>query len=350
MKRILPLVLIIVLANAEEATPPPAPAAGDGTAPQSEVESPRPQRRAGTRVARVAGAAPEWDGRVRVGTGWDSNALLDSDPDTVQADTAVHSAEAGLGWRPIADERDYLKATASLGHDVRPHLADLDTTRLALGLAGARQAEDLTWGGSINAARYWLDGDGAAAELRGGVSANWLRGDSADLVAVELAAIHFDAVGDRPEGAAALGSLGEADDRSGTLAALAWRHWWQLGGGGRVEAGVRAGRFAANAEVENYSLLQPWLALRLRPEGWDVNARLGLEGRAYGGERTAGGGAENAALAGLTVAADRRVPGVAGLWAGAFAGVSARDSNYQDRDYERWQAGLRLTWTFSDEE
>jgi hypothetical protein len=307
-----------------------------------------PRARTGGRVARIAGAAPTWDGRLRLGAGWDSNALLDSDPDTVQSETSVYSGEAAFGWRPVADQTDYVKLTATLGQEQRPLLDNLDTTRLALSAAGASQGETLTTGGSLSAARYWLEDEGAAAELRGGASLGWLRQDSADLLALELAAIHFDTGIDRPEGAEALTDLGDADDRSGVLVAGSWRHWWQLGGGSRLEAGVRAGVFSANSEVESYQLAQPFIAVRLRPDGWDINARAAVEGRGYDGSRVAGQDDETAVIGTLSASADRKL--AANLWAGATAGLSARDSSLSDRDYERWQVGARLTWTFAAEE
>jgi hypothetical protein len=346
------------------AAQPAAPPAADGQQPAADGQQPATtgqqpatttgqqpaasSQRRGVRVARVAAPAPTWDGRLRVGAGYDSNALLDSDPDTAQSATSVYNGEGQFGWRPVADDTDFVKATATIGYDRRPQLEELDTAKLALGVSGASQGESLTTGGSLSAARYWLDGDGAAAELRGGGSLGWLRQDSADLLALELALIHFNEEADRPQGADGLFEIGDADDRSGTLAAGAWRHWWQLGGGSRIEVAARAGRFFANSEVENYSLVQPWLALRLRPDGWEIQARASLEGRTYDGERVAGDGAEDAIIGLLSASADRRLGG--GLWLGGYVGLGSRDSTYDDRDYERWQAGARLTWTFAAEE
>jgi hypothetical protein len=329
------LLLLIAVGTAAEADPATAPPQPAARAPAiAEPQPAPPTRRAGVRVARVAGPAPTWDGRLRLGAGYDSNALLDSDPDTAQAATSVYNGEGQVGWRPVADDQDFVKATATIGYDRRPQLEEMDTSKLALGVSGASQGDGLT--------------DGAAAELRGGASLGWLRQDSADLLALELALIHFNEATDRPEGADGLFEIGDADDRSGSLAAGAWRHWWQLGGGSRVEVAARAGRFFANSESENYSLVQPWLALRLRPEGWEVQARAALEARTYDGERSAGNGSEDALIAQLSASADRRLGH--GLWLGAYVGLAARDSNYDDRDYERWQAGARLTWTFAAEE
>ena len=332
MKRTAPLLLLVALGIAAEGAPATPPAE-------------QPLRRAGARVARVTSDVPTWDGRVRLGAGWDSNALLDSDPDTVQTKTALYSAESQLGWRPIADDRNFVKATGTVAFDRRPQLERLDSGRLALGVSGARQGEVVTTGGSLSAARYWLDGDGAAAEVRGGASLAWLRQDSVDLLALEAAVIHFDVASDRPEAARALGELGRADDRSGAMAAGAWRHWWQLGGGSRLEAAVRGGRFFANDTIECYELVQPWLALRLRSKGWDVQARAAMEGRLYDAERVDGSGKETSVLSTMTVSADRLLR--RNLWAGAYVGASARDSDYDSRDYERWQIGARLTWTFA---
>ena len=321
------LLLLISLGVAAEGGPVPVPTPGDmAQEARDPIGAQATTRRTGVRVAQVAGRAPTWDGRLRLGAGWDSNALLESDPDTAQSSTADYATEAGLGWRPVADERNFVKATGLIAYNHRPHLEDLDTSKLALGVSGAHQGEVVTTGGSLSAARYWLDGDGAAAELRGGGSLAWLRKDSADLLALEIALIHFNESADMPEGAKGLFELGDADDRSGTLAAGAWRHWWQLGGGNRIEVAARAGHYFANSESENYSLVQPWLALRLRPERWEVLAKAAIEGRSYDSERVVGDGSEQAVLATLTGSADRRLG--YGLWAGAYAGLSTRSSNY----------------------
>ncbi len=345
MNRPTALLLLIAIGCAAEGEPITAPVQ---QTPDAVPASTAPARRAGVRVATVADAAPTWDGRFRLGAGWDSNALLENDPDTAQSSTAVYSGEGTVGWRPVADERNFVKATGTIAYDRRPGLEELDTSKIALGVAGAHQGDTLTTGGSLSAARYWLDGDGAAAELRGGASLGWLRQGSADLLALELALLHFDESGSLPTGAEGLFQLGDADARSGTLVAAAWRHWWQLGGGSRIEAAARTGRFFANTETESYALVQPWLALRMRPTNWDVQARAAIEGRTHDGERVAGDGNETLLLATLTASADRRLGH--GLWAGAYAGLSARDSTYDDSDYERWQLGAHLTWTFAAEE
>lgn len=335
-------------APAVEAAPAAAaePAATPAAAPfPSDVGAGR--HRAGVRVAKVANQQPTWDGRVRLGAGWDSNALLDSDPDTVQSATADYNGEAAVGWRPVANERDYVKATGSIGYNRRPHLDELDTSRLALGVSGAHQGETLTTGGSLSAARYWLDGEGAAAEIRGGASLGWLRSGSADLVAIELAALHFDEGTDRPEGAEGLFDIGDADDRSGGLVSFAYRHWWQLGST-KVEAGVRAGEYFANSDSETYLLAQPWVAARLRQDVWEIQGKASIEQRSYEEAAAAGLDAEDATIGTLSASADYRLGG--GCWAGLFGSLSSRASNIDERDYDRWQAGARFTYTIASEE
>lgn len=339
--------LALAAASACAAEPPLTPPPAAASAQDAAAPPPPAGGRAGVRVARVAGA-PVVDGRLRGSAGWDSNALLDSDPDRASAATAVHSGEAAIGWRPVADERDYLKLTLTAAYDRRPQLVGLDTAKLALAAAAARQGGVLTGGGSLTAARYLLDGDGAVVELRGGGSLGRLRADSADLFSAEVALLHFDRAGDRPQGADSLFRAGEADARSGLLGALGWRHWWLPGSGGRIEAGLRAGGYAAEGDAESYLLLQPFAALRWRPEGWEVQGRAAVEGRSYAEGRTPGGTAEESATAILTASADRRL--ATGLWGGAYLGASARGSSLDDRDYRRWQAGLRLTWTLSAED
>ena len=168
------------------------------------------------------------------------------------------------------------------------------------------------------------------------------------MLALELALIHFNEANDDLQGVEGLFNLGHADDRSGTLTALAWRHWWRLGDGSRIEGAVRSGRFFANSEIENYALIQPWVAVRFKPEGWDLQAKASVEGRVYDAERTPGDGAENTIIGALSASADRRLGH--SLWLGAYAALSARDSTYDERDYERWQVGARLTWTIASEE
>lgn len=361
--RILPTVLAIACAAAEEAVPAPAPApapAAPAVAPAAAAQAaatpppaptsapPAPHSARGVRVARVAGAAPEWDGYVRESAAWDSNALLDNDPDRSSAATAVYSTEAGVGWRPVASESDYLKAAFTAGHDIRPHLVDSDTTRLGLSASYAHQAGGTTLGASLGLTRYWLDGKGAAAELRGGLIYGWLHQASADLASLEIGALHFDDAGDRPDRVESLASLGSADDRSGALAALGYRHWWLVNGQGlRVEAGARAGRYFADSDIETYDLVQPFVGARWRPSAWEFQARAGLELRSYAGA-AAGSSDERSSTGTINASADRRLGG--GLAAGVFAAASARDSSLDGRDYERWQAGLRLTWSYSPEE
>lgn len=337
-----------VEAAPEPAPVEPAPEPAPVVTPPVVAPAAPASRRAGVRVARVADAAPIWDGRVRLGAGWDSNALLDSDPDTVQSATADYNGEAAIGWRPVANESDYIKATGSVSYDRRPQLDELDTTRLALGVSGAHQGDSLTMGGSLSTARYWLDGDGAAAELRGGASLAWLRSTSADLIAIEAAAIHFDLATDRPQGANGLLELGDADDRSGVLLALAYRHWWQLGDGNRIEAGIRGGDYLAGSDIETYALIQPWVAARWRQKAWEVQAKASIERRAYDGEPTPGEDSETATIGTITASADYRLAG--GCWAGVYGGAGKRASSVDDRDYDRWQAGLRFTYTFAAEE
>lgn len=299
----------------------------------------------GARVARVSGAAPEWDILVRQSASWDSNALLESSPDTVASASAVYSTDATLGWRPLANERNFFKTSLSAGFDRRPQLIDMDSSHLGLSAAYAHQGEVYTSGASMSVSRYWLDGKGAAAELRGGYSLGKVRTDSVDLASLELGAIHFDSALDQPDRLPALTNLGSADDRSGVLTALGYRHWWVLPQQSRIEIGVRGGRFFANSETETYNLLQPFAACRFKEQAWNLMARATLETRVYEGAATAGSANEHSNTATLSTAADRRIG--RGFSLGGFATAAVRASSLDDRDYWRWQAGLRLIWAYT---
>ena len=71
--------------------------------------------------------------------------------------------------------------------------------------------------------------------------------------------------------------------------------------------------------------------------------------RAYAGSVPGHDPERSTTLSGL-LTADRRIARVRGLSGGAFAAAATRDSSLPDRGYDRWQAGLRLSWTYSPEE
>jgi hypothetical protein len=141
--------------------------------------------------------------------------------------------------------------------------------------------------------------------------------------------------------------IGDADDRSGGLVSFAYRHWWQLGST-KIEAGVRAGEFFANSDSETYMLAQPWVAARLRQDVWEIQGKASVEQRSYEEAAAAGSEAEDATIGTLSASADYRVGG--GCWAGLFGSISSRASNIDERDYDRWQAGARFTYTIASEE
>lgn len=295
--------------------------------------------RAGVRSVRDT--VPPVAAQARFSAGWDSNALLDHDPDRAHAETAVYGSEASVSWRPVRDGGDLLQLQALAGYDRRPHLEDFDTTRLSLGAVGASQRGELTLGASLMATRLWQAEEGAAAELRGGLSAMRLDPADIDILALELAYLHIDAVGDRPEQLSAVSALGDPDPRSGLLTAIAWRHWWRWETQ-RIEGALRLGRYNARAEDESYATAQPWAQWRWRPEGWDASVRTAFDARQYASEASPATDAEQSLTWSTTVSFDRYL--AAGLWLGATAGWSQRWSDAAGREYERWQAGLRLTW------
>ncbi|MCS6971187.1 MAG: hypothetical protein RMM29_09485 [Planctomycetota bacterium] len=312
--------------------------AGESAAPPVSGEG---GLRAGVRTARDT--VPSLAAMVRLGASWDSNALLDHDPDRSHAATAVYASEAALTWRPWRDAQQLLQLQAQVGYDRRPHLEDLDTLRCSVSAVGAQQVEQVTLGAALSATRLWQSEEGAAAELRGGGSVAWMRLDHVDIFALELALLHIDAINDRPDQLSAVTSYGDPDPRSGLLTAAVWRHWWRWDRH-RLEGALRLGRYNARAEDESYVTAQPWAALRLRPEEWEIGLRVALDARQYASEPAPATDSEQSLTFSSSVSVDRHL--AAGLWLGGLAAWSNRWSDVAGREYERWQAGVRLTWNF----
>jgi hypothetical protein len=302
--------------------------------------------RAGTRVSTVADTVPPWDVTMHLGAGYDSNALQLDDRSQQETSTAVYSTDATVGWRPLVGERDVLRLTGTVGYDRRPQLDDLDTTRAGIGVATAKEFAALVGGASLNLQRYWVGGKGVATEVRSGVGVGWLRQGSADLLALEAAVVPIDTLGDGPAGLAALIELNGRDESSGLLGAANYRHWWMLEAW-RIEAGLRGGRFLAEVGEETYNVVQPWIALRWRTATWMADARLATDWRAYDAARTVLGSPESnhTTIAGLSL--DRSLGH--DLWLGTVLGAGVRSSDAVDRDYQRWLAALRLTWSHRGE-
>jgi hypothetical protein len=309
--------------------------------PPAETSSPR--TRAGTRVARVEDTIPRWDALVRLGAGYDSNALQLDDRSVADGSTPVIGSEATVGWRAHADEEAVVRLTGTVAYDHRPQLEDLDSARLGVGLTGTRQLSGMVGGGSLNLQRYWIDGKGAAFELRTGLGLGWLRQDAADLLALEAALLPFDSIGDGPSGLGALAGLDGRDDHSGFLGAASWRHWWMLSAW-RIEGGLRGGLFEAQIAEESYLFAAPWAALRWRTPAWQADSKLSWDGRRYDGEWNAGEGAERSQTLQWSANLDRQV--VDQWWLGVVGGAGMRASSSVDRDYQRWLVGLRVTWNF----
>jgi hypothetical protein len=333
----LPLLSLLVLTGVLGASEPAA-------VPPATGETSGPRTRAGTRVARVEDTIPPWDAQLRVGAGYDSNALQLDDRSIADTATPVIGSEATVGWRAHADEDAVVRLTGTIAYEHRPQLEDLDSARLGVGLTGTRQFSGMVGGGSLNLQRYWIDGKGAAFELRTGLGLGWLRQDAADLLALEAAVLPFDSIGDGPGGLGALAGLDGRDDSSGVLGAASWRHWWMLAAW-RLEGGLRGGLFNAQIDEESYRFVAPWAGLRWRTPDWQADSKLSWDVRRYVGAWNADEGAERAQILQWSANLDRKLAGR--WWVGVVGGAGLRASTSIDRDYQRWLAGLRLTWNFN---
>lgn len=274
--------------------------------------------------------------RALVAGGWDTNALQLEGPNQQVSDLggAAASASALVAWRPLRDLDRSLTVAPVAGADWYADQELARQVRVGAVATGALRLGAWLPTASLGAHRFWLDGEEAADVYTGALGWNRPAAGWAALPALEVT--HYD--------------YARLEDASGTLAGLHYRHWLlPVAGdaGRRLELGARAGRYLAGADYEQYIAAEltagaqwTWGAPR-SAGGWELAADAGYEWRRYD-ERVPGAEAEQTDhVIGAGASLDRWFN--RWLAAGAYIRGSLRESSYEWRDYDRLQAGLRLS-------
>jgi hypothetical protein len=340
------LACLAAVAIAEE-TPAPAavtPAADGSATIARETATPPATSGPASATASPANAASgparsAVGGRLVLAGGYDSNALLldDTNPVVSDLDGAALSAGGMLSWRPLRGNDTIATIAASAEHDSHPDQDEGDQLRAGVLGTYARRLGRWLPGATLGAHRYWLDGEAAATAVAASLSANRPSSGWAALPALEYTHVDYD----------------DLANVSGDLIALHYRHWLLPVPGDakrRLEAGLRIGAYAADADFESYTTVKPTLGVRwhLGPSraagGWDLAASAAYENRTYAEPVPGTGDEEVDHFLSLGGEADRWL--TAWLAVGAYARAANRASNYLGRDYDRVQVGLRLTAAF----
>lgn len=342
------LILMAVALGAEETPPaptpavtaseaPPAPSAG-GTDPKAGDVAPAPRDVTGFTGRRSADERAFF-GSVSLGGGYDSNALLleEANDPIDRLSGSSFSGTLTAGWRALRSNDHHLTVAGTIQHEQFPDQEQADLWRY-----GGLVTYGTVWGPFIPGAtagvnRYILDGEGTATSYAGSLSLNRATRSWASLPAIEVLHLDYD----------------EFTTATGTLIAGYYRHWFMLEPGNprrRIELGLRAGTYTADAETESYLTIRPtatilWRIGSPRSTGcWELAARAGYEYRAY--DEIAGGQSEEEVshAIGAGIDADRWFN--RWLSAGGYLRGSLRESNIPSRDYDRGQIGLRLTASY----
>lgn len=323
------LTLAAGLAIAEDAPlPPPSPA--PTPAPSPEVTTPEP-------AARQRPSA--FGGRVVLGAGYDSNALLldEANEFITSLDGATMSGSLLLRYRILRENDHRLEIGATADYD---HYTDQDeATQLRLGLTGTWAKRVGRWlpGASLGGYRYTIDGEAAATVITGSLSANRPAPTWAALPSLDIVMIDYD----------------DLDIADGTQIALNYRHWFILRPGrpaSRLEASLKVGTYRAEEDFESYLLIRPGVELRWQDDGggelaqWAFVGRAWYEYRSYDEAVPLATEEETAHRASIGGEADRRL--TPWLTGGGYLAFTARRANVDSREYDRIQVGLRLGATF----
>jgi len=344
-RRLAPSLIALLLplslrAAVEDGAPPPLPQS-EGVAP---VEAPAADPVAPARRARRAGVVRDdapgpFGASIALSGGYDSNIVLLDDEAIATLDTEEDGAAIGIDvkgvWRAVNRPDARLNVTLDGELDEYPDQDDRQLARFGVIVSGLTKWNG-GWspGGSIGAHRYLLDGEDAADVFTATATCSRISADWVAIPAVEVYAIEYD----------------ELDEASGVLAAARYRHWFLLQPNDsrkRIEAGLRAGAYEADSDAWSYVTVRPELGVSYRigakPQlgTWDLNLRGHLDWREYGDGEVAGDeiGTELLTNIGADVA----------YWTcrwsalGLYVEYTVRDSDRVDRDYDRWQAGGRIS-------
>lgn len=279
---------------------------------------------------------PRWAGRLVLGAGYDSNALLLEDVNAVVTDLggATLWADAQVRLRILNDRDHRLEVALSAEYDWSTN-DEARQMRIGGNAIWARRVGAWLPGAAIGAYQYSIDNEKAASVISGSFSMNRPAPTWAALPSIEVLVIDYP----------------DAEPASATQVALNYRHWFIPQASNprtRWEAGLRIGTNQAEADYESYLTIKPSVTYRLHPTGseelerWDFASTLGFEYRAYDEGTTTKAERNSSGL--LSIEGDRRLN--SWLSTGAFVALSGRDSNIDTRDYNRFQIGLRASAAF----
>lgn len=317
-------------APAADAAPPDV---GEAV-PEPVVADPQPAEAVRTAAPATTGQRPRFGAEITLAGGYDSNALLlnDLNPVVTDLDGPALWADLALRWRIISERDHRLEATARLAYDGYDN-DEAQQMHYGANLVWAKRYGRWLPGAAAGGYRYNLDGEAVATVGTATLSANRAATTWAALPMIEVLWIDYD----------------DYDIASGLLVAAHYQHWFLLRPQDprcRVEAGLRAGQYAAQEDFESFLTVRPVLTLRWHPAGtgeagkWDFAASLSADLRSYDEPVPIATDEETSTTLGLRVEGDRRL--LPWLRGGVFAGYAQRDSNFASRDYDRFQIGLRL--------
>lgn len=278
-------------------------------------------------------------GRVVLGAGYDSNALLldETNEFVTSLDGATFSGALLLRYRFLRTNDHRLEVGASADYD---HYVDQDdATQFRLGVAGTWAKRVGQWlpGASVGGYRYTIDGEAAASVLTGSFSWNRPTPTWAALPSIDILRIDYD----------------DLDAADGMLLALNYRHWFILRPGkpaSRVEASLKIGTYQADEDFESYMMLRPGVEWRWQDDRggelsqWSFVGRAWYEYRSYDEPVPLASEEETAHRISIGGEADRRL--TPWLTGGGYIAATTRRANIAAREYDRFQVGLRLGASF----
>ncbi len=335
------LTLTASVLAAEDVQPPPQPMPVTQTEAQTAAQ-PTAADSTSAPPARSSSAATNrspFSGRLVLGAGYDSNALLLDDTNQFVTDLGgpALSASALLRYRILRENDHRLEIGAIFDCDYYSDQESARQTRLGLVGTWAKRVGQWLPGASLGAYRYIVDGDAVATAISGSLSWNRPTPTWAALPSIDILRIAYD----------------DLDAADGTQIALNYRHWFLLRPGqpnSRVEASIKVGVYRADEDFESYTFVRPGAELRWQDAGtgelsrWTLVGRAWYEYRSYDEAVPLANEAETAHRYHIGGEADRRL--TPWLTGGGYAAYTVRNANIASREYDRFQIGLRLGATF----
>lgn len=280
-----------------------------------------------------------FSGRVVLGAGYDSNALLldETNEFVTSLDGATFSGSLLLRYRFLRTNDHRLEIGATADYD---HYVDQDeATQFRVGIAGTWAKRVGQWlpGANLGGYRYTIDGEAAATVLTGSFAWNRPTPTWAALPSLDVLWIDYD----------------DLDAADGVLLALNYRHWFILRPGkpaSRIEASLKIGTYQAEEDYETYVMARPGIEWRWQDDRggelsqWTFVGRAWYEYRSYDEPVPLAGEEETAHRFSIGGEADRRL--TPWLTGGGYIAATTRRANIAAREYDRFQVGLRLGASF----